>query len=93
MSFFHHTFAAANEKTNTTMLTRKQLENYSKEMEHLFEKRASGNPDDYDQTLYGDVLDYIRDVYPELRDMDYDDDLLAHYAIGYYAIKHCVKWV
>ncbi len=40
------------------------------------------------QTLYGDVLDWIKDCHSEFVNKDYDDDFLAHYIIGSYVIKN-----
>jgi hypothetical protein len=40
------------------------------------------------QFLYGDVLDWLRDMHPELRNKDYDDDLAATYIIGLYTISN-----
>ena len=40
------------------------------------------------QFLYGDVLDWLRDMHPELRNKDYDDDLAATYIIGLYTVSN-----
>ena len=43
------------------------------------------------QALYGDILDWLKDKHPELRNDDYDDDFVAKYIIGKYLITSWEK--
>lgn len=76
------------------MLTRKELKEYSMELQPFIKSKKpiyrKNGLKEGQQSLYGDILDYIRDNMPNLRNDDYDDDLLAHYAIGEYIIKNCL---
>lgn len=76
------------------MLTRKELKEYSVEIQSFIQKKnprfKKNGLKEGEQTLYGEILDYIKDNLILLRNNDYDDDLLAHYAIGEYIIKNCL---
>lgn len=60
-------------------------------IERLTEKSLCESPDER-QTLYGDLLDWLRDMYSDCLD-GMDRDELAKYIIGDYAIHHpeCLK--
>jgi hypothetical protein len=60
-------------------------------IERLTQKSLCEHPDER-QTLYGDLLDWLRDMYSDcLNGMDRDE--LAKYLIGDYVIHHpeCLK--
>lgn len=71
------------------MITRSQADNLFKEIYPALKRMGKNNPRKGErQTLYGDVLDWIKDNHSELVNKDYDDDFVAHYIIGSYIIKN-----
>ena len=72
------------------MVTQEQVKAISKELQPIMKRMGGNNPKKYErQTMYGDVLDWLRDMHPELRNKDYDDDFVAFYAIGDYVVHNC----
>lgn len=73
------------------MVTKERLKAITLEIMPTMKRRGKANPRKYErQLLYGDVLDWIRDNHPELRNNDYDDDFAAHYIIGAYVIQNAI---
>ena len=55
-------------------------------IERLTQKSLCESPDER-QTLYGDLMDWLRDMYSDCLDA-WDRDELAKYLIGDYVIHH-----
>jgi len=71
------------------MVTRSQADELFNEIAPALNGMGKNNPRKGEiQTLYGDVLDWIKDCHSEFVNKDYDDDFLAHYIIGSYVIKN-----
>lgn len=71
------------------MITSLQVKRIYNEVSLSLSMMGSNNPRVAErQTLYGDVLDWLRDNHPELRNDDYDDDFVAKYIVGMCAVKN-----
>lgn len=71
------------------MITSKQANEIYNEISPSLNRMGDNEPKEAErQTLYGDVLDWLRDMHPELRNKDYDDDFAAMFIVGRYVITH-----
>lgn len=73
------------------MITCKIADEIFDEVSQKLNRMGKNNPRIFErQSLYGDVLDWLKGYHYELVNDDFDDDLLAHYIIGKYATTHCI---
>ena len=77
------------------MVSSRQAQDIYNEICLNLSRMGANNPKKFErQTLYGDILDWLRDMHPELRNNEHDDDLVAMYIIGRYStlISNIDKW-
>ena len=72
------------------MITKEQLKAITSEISSAMNRIGKANPRKYErQFLYGDVIDWIRDNHPELRNDDHDDDFAARCStLHHWHIRH-----
>jgi hypothetical protein len=67
------------------MLTCKIAKEIFDEVSQKLDSMGKNNPRVFErQSLYGDVLDWLKDYHSELVNDDFDDDLVAFYIVGRY---------
>lgn len=71
------------------MVTSRKVKEIYNEISVSLSRMGSNNPREGErQSLYGDILDWLKDNHGELVNNDYDDDFVAKYIVGMYVIKN-----